>query len=87
MTARNTERRGKTKEMKSIGNELESNLATFTLPDSLPCSEIEFPIFPKRKLTANWNDIVEESDRKFRELEEYEESKNEQEPKAPFLSI
>ncbi|CAK1586245.1 unnamed protein product [Parnassius mnemosyne] len=86
MTARTTDRKGKSKETKSLVNELENDLATFTLPDSLPCSELDFPLLPKRRQRANWNNIVEESNRKFQKIEEYEESKKEQKPMSPFLN-
>lgn len=87
MAGKGTDRKGKGKEAKSAMNELSENLATFTLPDSLPCSEVEFPILIKRKAGASWKKILEESDKKFQEIEAFTESKKEPVPKSPFLSI
>lgn len=86
MAGKNTDRKGKGKDLKSVANEQTDNLATFTLPDSLPCSEIEFPVLIKKSTTANWQAILEESDQQFREIVEYAESKQEKVPKPPFLS-
>lgn len=86
MAGKGTDRKGKGKDAKSTANELTENLATFTLPDSLPCSEVEFPVLIKKKSGANWKMILEESDKNFEELEAFTESKKEPVPKSPFLS-
>ncbi|XP_028167255.1 IQ domain-containing protein K-like [Ostrinia furnacalis] len=85
MAGKTTDRKGKGKETKSAVNELTENLAAFTLPDSLPCSEVEFPVLIKRKAGASWKQILEESDEKFKEIEAFAESKKEAIPKSPFL--
>lgn len=86
MAGKNTDRKGKGKDTKSVANEQTENLATFTLPDSLPCSEIEFPVLIKKSTTANWKQILEESEQRLNEIVEYAESKQEKVPKPPFLS-
>lgn len=83
MPAKSAERK---KESKAASNELAENLAAFVLPDSLPCSEVNFPILIKRRAKANWREILEESDKKFQEIKNYEDRKIEQPPKSPFLS-
>ncbi|CAH2091249.1 unnamed protein product [Euphydryas editha] len=85
MAGKGTDRKGKSKEIKSAVNELEENLTTFTLPDSLPCSEIEFPILLKRSYNANWAEIIEESDKNLKSIENYRKSKMEILEKPPFL--
>ncbi|KAM3966412.1 uncharacterized protein ACR2FA_012725 [Aphomia sociella] len=84
MAGKTTDRKGKSKELKSAGNEVIDTLAMFTLPDSLPCSEVEFPILIKKTAKANWLEILEESNNKHKEIEEYVESKKQPVPKAPF---
>ncbi|XP_026762646.2 IQ domain-containing protein K-like [Galleria mellonella] len=84
MAGKSTERKGKSKEPKPAINETTDTLATFTLPDSLPCSEVEFPVLIKKKTKTNWLEILEESNNKIREIEEYTESKKQPIPKAPF---
>ncbi|XP_068618794.1 IQ domain-containing protein K-like [Battus philenor] len=86
MTGRTTDRKGKGKEIKTIVNEFENSIATFTLPNSLSCSEVFFPAAPKRKQLAKWDDIISESERKFQEIEQYEENKQGREPATPFLN-
>lgn len=87
MAGKGTDRKAKTKDYKSAGtadSEVnESALAAFTLPDSLSCSEIDFPILIKRQAVANWKDIIAESDKWHQEINEYVEAK---EPtlKPPF---
>lgn len=83
MPAKSAERR---KEAKAASNELAESLAAFVLPDSLPCSEVNFPVLIKKKAKANWKAILEESDKKFQEIKDYEDRKVEQPPKSPFLS-
>ncbi|CAG9561145.1 unnamed protein product [Danaus chrysippus] len=85
MTGRATDRKGKNKDTKSISNELDENLATFTLPDSLPCSEVDFPVLIHTRAKANWKEIVEETDNNLKELEEYAASKMDPVPKSQFL--
>ncbi|KAG6442247.1 IQ domain-containing protein K [Manduca sexta] len=85
MAGKTTDRKGKSKEVKSATNELADNLATFTLPDSLPCSEVEFPVLIKKTTKANWQQILEESNQKLLDIEKYKESKKECVPRAPFL--
>lgn len=82
MAGKSTDRRNKAKDTKSSANEP----ATFILPDSLPCSEIDFPVIVKKPLRANWHQILEESEQRQREIEEYVESKKVAIPKSPFLS-
>lgn len=71
---------------KTATNETSDNLAAFTLPDSLPCSEIEFAVLLKRSFRANWNKILEEKEQELKEIEEFKQSKTEPVPKSPFLS-
>nr|XP_037870030.1 IQ domain-containing protein K-like isoform X1 [Bombyx mori] len=85
MTAKNTDRKGKNKDQKSTTYEMVDALATFKLPDSLPCSEIDFPVFVKKKKKAKWSEIVEESNERMQKIQKYVESKNEDMPKSPFL--
>lgn len=87
MAGKGTDRKGKSKEVKSAVNDINyDTLSAFTLPDSLPCSEVEFPILLKRANKANWLQIVEESKERLKEIEEYSESKKETASKPPFLS-
>lgn len=83
MPAKSADRK---KEAKAASNELAENLAAFVLPDSLPCSEVNFPVLIKRKAKANWKTILEESDIGFQKIKEYEDSKTDHPPKSPFLS-
>ncbi|KAJ8713425.1 hypothetical protein PYW07_013795 [Mythimna separata] len=59
--------------------------AAFVLPDSLPCSEVDFPVLIRRRSRANWKDIVNESEKWKKQLKEYQETKIVALPKAPFL--
>lgn len=84
MAGKGSDRKAKLKDLKGIA---ESNdTAAFTLPDSLPCSEVDFPILIKRKPRANWNDIIDESNKWHNELDEFNQSKLVPVPKSPFLS-
>lgn len=87
MPAKSADRKKESKEAKAAYNELAENLAAFVLPDSLPCSEVNFPVLVNRKAKANWNTILEESDKQFQEIKDYEDRKIEQQPKSPFLSM
>ncbi|KAJ0178347.1 hypothetical protein K1T71_006170 [Dendrolimus kikuchii] len=80
-----TDRKGKSKDTKTLSNELTDNLAAFTLPESLPCSEVSFPVLITKVAKASWQDILEESNQHFREIEEFTERKKEAVPKPPFL--
>ncbi|XP_023936741.1 IQ domain-containing protein K-like [Bicyclus anynana] len=83
MAGKASDRKGKSgKDGKS--SEKAEAVAAFTLPDSLPSSEISFPILLKKKYTANWNEIVEESDRNLKEIADYAQSKKEEIKKPPF---
>lgn len=64
----------------------QNDAAGFILPHSLPCSEIDFPVLIKREHRANWKDVVDESAKWHKQLEEYNESKLVATPKSPFLS-
>lgn len=86
MPAKSADRKKESKDAKLASNELAENLAAFVLPDSLPCSEVNFPVLVKRKTKANWNTIIEEQNKQFQEIKDYEDSKTEQQPKSPFLS-
>jgi hypothetical protein len=86
MASKSTDRKGKSKDAKAAVNEMTENLAAFTLPDSLPCSEVEFPVLIRKKNHANWKAILEESNQKFQEIEEFNETKKEPTLKSPFLS-
>ncbi|XP_053606483.1 IQ domain-containing protein K-like [Plodia interpunctella] len=77
--------RKKGKDAKSTTNEVADTLATFQLPDSLSCSEVEFPVLMTRSNKASWRQIVEEHEQRMQELKEYSESKKEPIVKAPFL--
>ncbi|KAI8426348.1 hypothetical protein MSG28_005201 [Choristoneura fumiferana] len=79
-----TDRKGKGKE-RTGGSEPADPLATFTLPDSLPCSEIDFPALITKKPKANWKEVLQESEQNFKEIEEYVQSKNEPVLKSPFM--
>ncbi|RVE44683.1 hypothetical protein evm_010702 [Chilo suppressalis] len=85
MAGKITDRKGKNKEPKSGASELSDNLATFALPDSLPCSEVDFPILIRKKNLANWKTILEETDQQFHEIEQFNDSKKEPVPKSPFI--
>lgn len=80
--------RGKTKgnAPKFNSNVDQNDAAGFTLPESLPCSEVDFPVLIRRRPRANWKDIVDESDKWQKQLEEYQESKKVATPVPPFLS-
>lgn len=80
-----TDRKGKGKE-RTGATEPPDPLANFTLPDSLPCSEIDFPALITKKPKANWNDVLQESEQNFKEIEEYVQSKKEPVLKSPFMS-
>ncbi|XP_072947862.1 uncharacterized protein [Epargyreus clarus] len=85
MAGKGTDRKGKSKDAKSVVNDQVDTLATFTLPDSLPCSEIDFPIILRKTPRADWNQILQESDEAYQEIEEYTQSKQPSIPKSPFL--
>ncbi|XP_059054088.1 uncharacterized protein LOC131848297 isoform X2 [Achroia grisella] len=84
MAGKTTDRKGKNKDAKPILNEITGTLTTFTLPESLSCSEVEFPVLIKKTTKANWLEILEESNNKLKEIEEYTENKKDPIPKAPF---
>ncbi|CAK1556199.1 unnamed protein product [Leptosia nina] len=83
MAGKTTDRK-KTKDKGAI-SEASDNVATFTLPDSLPCSEVEFPVLIKRVNRANWDLIVEQREKELKEIEENRESKKEPAIQQPFL--
>ncbi|CAG9793816.1 unnamed protein product [Diatraea saccharalis] len=85
MAGKTTERRGKNKDPKAGGSEIAEPLGAFTLPDSLPCSEVEFPILIRKKKIVDWKAILEEANQHIQEIEEFNESKKEPVPKSPFL--
>lgn len=85
MAGKGTDRKGKTKEGKGT-NDMAETLAAFVLPDSLPCSEVNFPVLIRKVKRTSWNEILDESKREQQEIEEYVESKREPALKAPFLS-
>lgn len=88
MAGKGTDRKNKSvKDTKTAAiNDKDEAVANFTLPDSLPCSEIDFPILIKKRSTANWNEIIEESNKKLKDIEEYVQSKRETPTKPPFQS-
>lgn len=86
MAGKGTDRKSKSKDAKSAVNDQVDTLATFTLPDSLPCSEIDFPVIFRKTPRASWNRILKESDEAYQEIEEYMHSKQPCIPKSPFLS-
>ncbi|XP_013190609.1 IQ domain-containing protein K [Amyelois transitella] len=75
----------KRKEAKSITNETADTLAAFQLPDSLSCSEVEFPVLMMKTTRASWKDILKENEQRMQEIKEYSDSKKEPIVKAPFL--
>lgn len=79
-----TDRKGKSKHTKT--NELTDNLTAFSLPESLPCSEVSSPVLITKIAKASWRQILEESNRRVREIEEFTERKKEPIPKITFLS-
>ncbi|KAL4707679.1 hypothetical protein ACJJTC_014860 [Scirpophaga incertulas] len=83
MAGRITDRKGK--HVKSVLNELADNLATFTLPESLPCSEVEIPAIKRKNTLSNWNDILEERNQQLDEIEAFNENKRAPMLKSPFL--
>lgn len=85
MAGKGTERKGKLKDIKAAVTESDT-LTTFTLPDSLPCSEVDFPILLNKRNKANWLQIVEESEKRLKEIDEYTDNKKEPTDKPPFLS-
>lgn len=82
MAGKTTDR--KKKDKAPVAEAIE-NVATFTLPDSLPCSEIEFPVLIKRVNRANWNLIVEQRAKELKEIDDTWQSKQEPVIKQPFL--
>ncbi|VVD05919.1 unnamed protein product [Leptidea sinapis] len=60
MAGKYTDRKAKTKESKTTTPDIAENPAAFTLPESLPCSEVDFPILLTRKYRANWQEILKE---------------------------
>lgn len=83
--AKATDRKGKAKDAKATNEALDA-LANFTLPDSLPCSEIEFPILIRKSNKVKWQDILNESNRHYAEIEEFIQSKEEPDLTPPFQS-
>lgn len=86
MAGKGTDRKGKSKEIKTAVTDISDTLTAFTLPDSLTCSEVEFPILLNKRNKANWLEIVEESENRLNEIEQYSEDKKEPVAKPPFLS-
>ncbi|XP_050671929.1 IQ domain-containing protein K-like [Leptidea sinapis] len=84
MAGKYTDRKAKTKESKTTTPDIAENPAAFTLPESLPCSEVDFPILLTRKYRANWQEILKESEAEAKEIEEYNNRKQEPVPKPPF---
>ncbi|XP_049874489.1 IQ domain-containing protein K-like [Pectinophora gossypiella] len=74
----------KAKQENKAANEMAETLAAFTLPDSLPCSEVSFPVLVQRATKANWKTILKESEQRFMEIEEFVENKKEPIPLSPF---
>ncbi|XP_034831336.1 IQ domain-containing protein K-like [Maniola hyperantus] len=72
------------KDSKSAAAEKGEAVAPFTLPDSLSCSEIDFPKLTKKKYTANWNELIEESNKILKEIEEYAQTKKDPTAKPLF---
>ncbi|XP_063535238.1 uncharacterized protein LOC134745180 [Cydia strobilella] len=83
MTGKGTDRKGKSKDIKSIAETVEST-ANFTLPDSLPADEVDYPVLITRKVTANWKEILDESQQFKDEIEEYMQRQQEPVLKSPF---
>ncbi|KAJ2944308.1 hypothetical protein O0L34_g18297 [Tuta absoluta] len=62
-------------EAKAAAAEMNENLAAFSLPESLPCSEVAFPVIHiQKRQRANWKAILQESENKKQEIQDYEES-------------
>ncbi|XP_075978593.1 IQ domain-containing protein K-like [Anticarsia gemmatalis] len=88
MAGKGTDRKAKSKDSKggtASSDAAEAALSAFVLPNSLPCSEVEFPVILKKSARANWKEIVEESTQWQQTVEDYAESKKEPTVKPPFL--
>lgn len=70
-----------------VMTDMRETLARFTLPESLPCSEVEFPILINKRRCANWAEILEERKVNLEQLEEYVQSKNDPIIRSPFQSL
>lgn len=76
MAGKATDRKNKLKDSKSTApNITEAALAAFTLPESLSCSEVDFPVLIKRRAKANWIEIINESNKLHQQIKEYAEAK------------
>ncbi|XP_063623509.1 uncharacterized protein LOC134795547 [Cydia splendana] len=84
MAGKGTDRKGKSKDTKSIAETVVESTANFTLPDSLPTDEVDYPVLITRKVTANWREILEESQQFKDEIEEYKQRQEEPVLKSPF---
>ncbi|XP_063363727.1 uncharacterized protein LOC134652466 [Cydia amplana] len=82
MAGKGTDRRGKSKDTKPIADV--EPTANFALPDNLPADEVDYPVLITRKVTANWNEILEESQQFKDEIEEYMQRQQEPVLKSPF---
>ncbi|KAI5645446.1 hypothetical protein NE865_02533 [Phthorimaea operculella] len=71
-------------EAKAAAAEMNENLAAFSLPESLPCSEVSFPVLIQKRHRANWKAILQETEHRKQEIQQYEDSKVEQIAKSPF---
>lgn len=63
-----------------------AEVPAFILPDSLPCSEVEFPILLTTKAHAKWETILIERENHVKEIEEFKRRGKQIIPRAPFLS-
>ncbi|GBP35091.1 hypothetical protein EVAR_28288_1 [Eumeta japonica] len=62
----------------------ESSLNAFKLPETLPCSTIEFPALVGAKTSAKWQEILNEKEEKMQAIKNHEDKKKESIPKSPF---
>lgn len=78
MAGKNTDRKSANKSLKSAQDQDAYSMSTFVFPDSLSCSEVQFPVLisTKKIRKANWNDIVSENEKRMQEIEKFWQRKN-----------
>lgn len=93
MAGRQSERIKRSKDQKSLESqkaigapEPPNSMPSFTLPESLSCSEVDFPILLRKKNLVVWDEIILIEDERFKEIEEFIDSRKEPILKSPFLS-
>ncbi|XP_011549765.3 IQ domain-containing protein K [Plutella xylostella] len=69
---------------KKLAQAQEEEAIEFSLPTSLPCSEINYPIRLQRKFKANWQEILDEGDKFMKDIEDTKLLSQPAIIKAPF---